>query len=111
MRFLPIDFSRGQLKKMIGIMRFMNFYSKRVVIKVCNSVSISIKINFVIGVWSDLNLIGTRPKPLMEASMATIDEHRAFLLGIDIKEESYAFMLNVQIQVKLQSLLTSTKID
>ncbi|XP_065835459.1 uncharacterized protein [Oscarella lobularis] len=46
--------------------------------------------------WLDLELSGTRPAPLLAAAMATIDQHRAFLLGMDRSSQSHSFMLNLQ---------------
>ena len=54
-------------------------------------------INFakVLGMWLDLEIGGTRPKPLLEAAMAAIDQHRALLHGRDVNRESHSFLLNL----------------
>ncbi|XP_065840570.1 uncharacterized protein [Oscarella lobularis] len=47
------------------------------------------------GMWLDLELGGTRPKPLVAAAMATIDEHRALLHGRDVEEESHSILIDL----------------
>ena len=53
--------------------------------------------------WFDLELSGTRPKPLVAAAMATIDEHRALLHGRDVENESHSFLINFNLKVNLRS--------
>ena len=60
--------------------------------------------------WLDLELSGTRPAPLIVAAMATIDQHRAFLLGMDKEKKSRAFMLNLQNKVVCKSIMSNTNI-
>ena len=43
----------------------------------------------------DLELRGTRPKPLVAAAMATIDQHRALLYGRDVKTETHSLLMNL----------------
>ncbi|XP_065846084.1 kelch domain-containing protein 2-like isoform X2 [Oscarella lobularis] len=50
------------------------------------------------GMWFDLELSGTRPKPLVAAAMATIDEHRALLHGRDVENESHSFLINFNLK-------------
>ncbi|XP_065840574.1 uncharacterized protein [Oscarella lobularis] len=47
------------------------------------------------GMWLDLELSGTRPKPLVVAAMAIIDEHRALLHGRDVEEESHSILIDL----------------
>ncbi|XP_065842094.1 uncharacterized protein [Oscarella lobularis] len=49
----------------------------------------------VYGVWLDLELSGTRPKPLVNAAMANIDRHRALLHGIDMNGKTQSFGINL----------------
>ena len=56
-----------------------------------------------VGMWLDLELSGTRPKPLDAAAMATIDEHRALLHGRDVKKESHSILINLNRKVNLRS--------
>ena len=60
--------------------------------------------------WLDLELSGTRPAPLLAAAMATIDQHRAFLLGMDRSSQSHSFMLNLQNKVVCKSIMANTNI-
>ena len=53
--------------------------------------------------WFDLELSGTRPKPLVAAAMATIDEHRAFLHGRDMENESHSILIDLNRKVNLRS--------
>ncbi|XP_065842585.1 uncharacterized protein [Oscarella lobularis] len=48
-----------------------------------------------LGMWLDLELHGTRPKPLVLAAMATIDHHQALLHGRDLNLESHSFVMNL----------------
>ena len=52
--------------------------------------------------WLDLELSGTRPKPLVSAAMATTDQHRALLHGEDLEEESHSILINLNQKVKLR---------
>ena len=56
----------------------------------------------ILGMWLDLELSGTRPKPLVSAAMATIDQHRALLHGEDLEEESHSILINLNQKVKLR---------
>ncbi|XP_065840572.1 uncharacterized protein [Oscarella lobularis] len=47
------------------------------------------------GMWLDLELSGTRPKPLVFAAMAAVDEHRALLHGRDVENESHSILLDL----------------
>ena len=49
--------------------------------------------------WLDLELHGTRPKPLVLAAMATIDHHQALLHGRDLNLESHSFVMNLNNKV------------
>ena len=53
--------------------------------------------------WLDLELSGTRPKPLVGAVMATIDKHRALLHGTDVEIESHSILINSNRKVNLRS--------
>ena len=55
--------------------------------------------------WLDLELSGTRPKPLVFAATATIDEHRALLHGRDVENESHSILINLNRKVNLRSLI------
>ena len=52
--------------------------------------------------WLDLELSGTRLKPLVAAAMATIDEHRALLHGSDV-ENSHSILIDLNRKVNLHS--------
>ncbi|XP_065832544.1 uncharacterized protein [Oscarella lobularis] len=47
------------------------------------------------GMWLDLELSGTRPKPFVFAAMATIDEHRALLHGRDVEKDSQSILIDL----------------
>ena len=53
--------------------------------------------------WLDLELSGTRPKPLVFAAMAAVDEHRALLHGRDVENESHSILLDLNRKVNLCS--------
>ena len=52
--------------------------------------------------WLDLELSGTRPKPLHRPAMAPIDQHRAFLHGSDFNNEIHSFVLDLEKKVNRQ---------
>ena len=54
-----------------------------------------------LGMWLDLDLRGTRPKPLVAAAMAAIDQHRALLHGKDENNECHTFSINLNQKVNL----------
>ena len=60
--------------------------------------------------WLDLELSGTRPKPLVVAAMATIDEHRALLHGRDVEEESHSILIDLNRKVKLRCKLNNKSV-
>ena len=49
--------------------------------------------------WLDLELSGTRPSPLVRAAMATIDQHRALLLGRNVTQDIQFFSMNLKDKV------------
>ena len=53
--------------------------------------------------WLDLELSGTRPKPLVAAAMATIRDNRALLHGTDVESESRSIIIDLNHKVNLRS--------
>ena len=58
----------------------------------------------MLGIWLNLDLSGVRPRPLVNASMATIDRHRALLHGSDVKKEIHSFVMNLKDKVNYLSI-------
>ena len=65
---------------------------------------------YELGMWLDLELSGTRPKPLVVAAMAIIDEHRALLHGRDVEEESHSILIDLNRKVKLRCKLNNKSV-
>ena len=79
----------------------MNFNLKREM-KRASRFHISLVINnlkYGLGMWLDLDLSGTRPKPLHGAAMASIDQHRALLHGMDMKNECHSLLISLNQKV------------
>ena len=55
--------------------------------------------------WLDLELSGTRPEPLVRPAMATIDQNRALLLGVNMNEKFHSFVMNLNSKVNFLLIL------